>query len=169
MTVDVRYHTTKKWEGGKIELKIATGAVSAIQKATEHLAKRIRSKLLATRGSVPTDRVGWVKSVRSSQPGEVPFWQTGNLANSVKPAVTILKTKVKGQVSTRVKYARTLENGGFTEWSGQQHLRFTDLKLVNPIRKSGQPIAPRPVWRPTFEEENNKMLEIVKSEMKKVF
>lgn len=168
MTVSVNYKPTLKWHGVRILAKIHNKADEAVMKAAEHLKEKIQAKLRRHVGSI---YVGsrLVKAVEFSPPGDPPYEQTGNLANSVKASVEKQKTQVKGSVGTRVNYAKTLEEGGFTRWTGQQHLRFTHVKLVNPIKKSGLPVAPRPVWRPTFEEENRRMLEIVKEELKKVF
>lgn len=164
--IPVRFKVTSKFIGAEIIQKLRVASKPSIQAALNHLQRRIQRKLSAVKGSVSTDKIDFVFAKESSSPGSPPYLQTGNLHNSVRTTLEVQKTQVKGRVSSPVHYAKTLENGGFTRWSGQQHLRFTDKKLINPIRKSGIPIAPRPVWRPTFEEENARMLEIIKVDLR---
>lgn len=109
---------------------------------------------------------------KHSSPGETPYRQTENLANSIR--ITSSKrlagepSKAVTRISTRVPYSRTLERG-LPQISQPQSLkRFTKIRLKNPLKlRPGTIIAPRPVWLPVFQKTNVRMLAIIKREMAK--
>lgn len=109
------------------------------------------------------------KRFRHSDPGEVPFKQTKNLANSIRTGSERKGDLVRSRTSTRVKYARTLERGLPQISVEQGKKRFTNIRLVNPLKlKSGTIIAPRPVWVPVFEKTRSAMIKSIARTMSRI-
>lgn len=165
--VKVNYTVRSLWNGQKV-INAVKGpeAKQAVQAAVDYYKARLRTLLLRQRGSEPTTKVGFVRAAKFSKPGQAPYWQTGNLAESIKAKTEVQKTQIKGSVSTTVKYAKILEEGGLMPPKLQKRLVYTDLKLVNPINVAIT-VAPRPAWRPTFEKEAESMEQIIEANLKK--
>lgn len=175
-----------KWQGERKLRQINRLAVIAVKEAGEIYEKELtRTLKSAPWGSKPATEAGPSLSnlpsitgrtrirFRHSSPGEVPYRQTLNLANSVRLTSQTGSGATLGEfrsrVSTRVKYSRTLERGLPQISVPQSSKRFTDIRLLNPLKlKPGTIIAPRPVWVPVFEKTRAKMIKQIASTMSRI-
>ncbi len=170
MTITANVTVRVRWHGKPVLTKLQNGANDAAkaggQVYFEAVTKEFKS---APWGSKPSGdkRIRY----RHSSPGQTPFRQTENLANSIRISSS---KRVNGQphltitrISTRVPYSVTLERG-LPQISQPQHLkRFTKIRLKNPLKlKSGTIIAPRPVWLPIFQKNKAKMKAVIISTMR---
>lgn len=98
---------------------------------------------LRVRGSIDIGS-GFVVAISRSSPGQPPFWQTGNLHESIEYNVD--RVNLSAYIHTDVPYAPVLELGGtFDDPNPPQHVNKVVLN-----RPRGKYIAPRPVWLPTL-------------------
>ncbi len=129
-------------------------------------AQEIRRKYNLVAGSIASKRAGFRIRIQHSPPGAPPYWQTRNLAESVRITANFsgrrgLTHTIKVRVSTDVPYAPTLEFGGFLSVPHDRK-KHTQIRLINPL-KTTVSIAPRPTWLPTWNELNRKMADHIAS------
>lgn len=180
MTFAIKATMRVTWHGDKFITKLTRGAGRGIQKAVELYFKELTLALKnAGEGSIPVSSRSLINKfggsatrlrIKHSLPGQVPLIQTFNLLNSIKMSFNfgmtikgVRKLVFKGRISSDVKYAVTLERGG--DFSGRIK-KHTSFKLVNPL-KGRHNIAKRPVWTPVWNKSVNKMLELIKFELRK--
>tara|TARA_R100000306_G_C4347637_1_gene128416 strand:+ start:138 stop:671 length:534 start_codon:yes stop_codon:yes gene_type:complete len=148
------------WHGENFEKDLKPKLEKGLTDAANVYAKAIRKKLLKTSGAIAWTG-GTKLRIKHSKAGQIPFFQTGNLALSVRTSFNFGKTrgrltKMKARISTDVPYAPTLEFGGALSIDPNKK-KYTRIRLINPL-KSTPYIAARPVWRPTFFEQKDQML-----------
>ena len=125
---------------------------------------RLKRELLKTAGSEPVSGI-FRRRVRHSSPGQSPFWQTGNLANSLKFSQSTANWVHRVRISTDVEYAAALELGGVAQVP-QSAKKYTRFRLVNPIKKNratGMLIDPRPAWMPIFMMMRHRLVKIIRT------
>lgn len=160
--LSVDYKIDLFWDTGILEkyrLKLHEGA----KRAGNVYLSLLRLRLKRTSGSVPAYVMigpNYRKAVKFSRPGEIPFWQTKNLANSVNltdtpPRPRDVSSTVR--LSTRVKYARSLERGGY---STNEAKPYTTIQLINNF-PAGRFIAPRPVWLPLLLQYERRLVKMI--------
>ena len=107
------------------------------------------------------NKVLW-KYALASKPGNPPHRATGNYYNSIQMTGRQFVHKSRVTVFTPVSYAPALELGGKPKRRPRK--KFTQLKVVNPLHP--QFIQPRPHWVPTFNSNIEKMVNIIRRELR---
>lgn len=168
------------WRGNKYLTELAREAAIGVKQAADVYEAALKKALNRTVGSDPISGSLRVRK-RHSAPGQVPYWQTGNLANSIKATYTsryeisggkILgfgkELKIYGRVSakTDVPYAKTLEFGGRLMMP-HDNRPYTHWRLINPLKTHVYTRA-RPAWRPTFKKWRSTMEYMIVGHLKKV-
>lgn len=159
----VQTHIRVQWNGQAFRnifrrIQINTNVAGAKYRS------RLKRELLKTAGSEPVSGI-YRRRVRHSSPGQSPFWQTKNLANSLKFSKSTANWIHRVRISTDVEYAPALELGGVAQVP-QSAKKYTRLRLINPLikhRAVGMFIAPRPVWMPIFNMMGHRMLKIIRT------
>lgn len=138
----------------KYKKKLEQQVEKAVKWGTSYYYKELRKALVKTQGSTPISGNLRLRTSHSS-PGQIPFVQTFNLANSIRQSYLGMGAQVYGQVYTDVPYAETLEHGGYLNMN-QNFKKYTSWRLVNPL-KTNKAIAPRPFFTPVW----NKNVEFI--------
>jgi len=151
----VAFRVETEWHGERWYGNMLRNVANTIQVITEEYRHELQKELFRHVGSIPASGHGHARRrIQHSRPGEVPYWQTGNLRNSIRSSYNFKvrssrrRTKLWSRISTPVHYARQLERGGKTTTARRKP--FTTIRLVNPLR-SNPIIAPRPLWLPVFQ------------------
>ena len=162
MAVGVRI-TQRVWWGGDAWFNndLMPALRRATMEASTMYAVEVRKRYSLQTGSVPSKIPGMKIRVKHSRPGQPPFIQTGNLSLSVRQSANFGKTVLKSRISTDVPYATTLEFGGSLSVSADRK-KYTSVRILNPLKITPF-IAPRPVWRPVWNDMNRKMLDHIVS------
>jgi hypothetical protein len=173
MTITSKVTIRTKWLGNKrmneIKSRLGRGAMQAAQLYKNELKKELSKEIGSEFVSANLRR-----RFKHSSPGEPPYFQTGNLAQSLKISTNFLtrgtifsssRHTISVRISSRVRYAVTLERGGALSVP-EAEKTFTSIRLVNPL-KSTPTITPRPAWTPVFDRLRPIMLKtIIQSTLK---
>lgn len=176
--LDIHVTYTLKW-GGSIWLSdLRKSAKLAVMKAITIYYWELYHTLNAHWGSVSIFR-NLRKTIAHSSAGSPPFVQTQNLGNSLNVisgarAITLNQGTIQlsneiqvASVYSDVPYAKDLEFGGMAAPYDARKLKYTDWRLINPIRHSMY-IAPRPAWRPSFDKSVSRMIGMITVTMQSV-
>lgn len=173
MAITASVRTQVRWQGDRVISKLqnagAKATVAGGQIYFQAVEKEFKSAPWGSRRAKTGPSISNVPALanlriryRHSSPGETPYKQTENMANSIRISSS---KRISGsphlsitRISSRVKYSSSLERG-FPQVSIEQHLkRFSKIRLKNPLKlKPGTIIAPRPVWLPIFHKNTAKM------------
>lgn len=167
--------STLKWRGPKVETWLYNRLTRNLRIATKFYKGEI-SKIFKTQpwGSKAVGGGLRRKSFKRSTPGQPPFKQTSNLANSIVFSLHFNSKsrffsggQLKGRTSSEVKYAQNIELGSGktgTVRIPQTQKIHTTVRLVNPMsRRKAQTlyIAARPVWIPALRRLTPRILKIL--------
>lgn len=146
MSIEGTVKTRLTWNESAFNRIEAQTWFNALRVAKAYAAA-IKKELKKNVGSVPAKQGGGKRvRIKHSKPGEVPYWQTGELEQSIEVVVQKKGRNVFVATVLAKGYAKTLELGGLA--TPEPHT-ISSVELVNPITKPVL-IAPRPVWIPTF-------------------
>lgn len=182
---DIKLSYTLNWGGSVWLVDIRKAAKEGVCQALSIYWKEIVRTLSEHWGSIQY-RGNARKTVAHSAPGQPPFQQTGNLANSVMIARGAKAAKLNGGaiiveggptdensgqefgcVYTDVPYAKELEYGGIAGPYKASNLKHTSWILINPIRHMMY-IAARPAWRPAYDLTVSQMIQVITKTMRNV-
>ena len=127
------FRTTVTWNGDNVIKRLHKGALKGGAAAGQFYKSEVQRQLRKTKGSRALSGNLRLR-IRHSLPGSIPFWQTGNLANSVK--LTSDVGKGKGQdvhhfrIGSRVSYAVTLERGNPQVSIPQSFKKFNSIMRI---------------------------------------
>lgn len=170
--------TSKYWfKGDKYIQNLAKEATIGIRQAADVYRTALKKTLADRVGSIPISSTLRIRYWHSP-PGQPPLSQTFNLHNSIKSSYVLhweignawlgaaRELKLHGRVSvgSDVRYAKILEFGGRLTIRDSSR-KYTHWRLVNPI-KTNPTIAPRPLWRPTFNKYKEGMLHMIVGHLK---
>lgn len=145
-----------------------TGLKRNAKNASKHYMHAVR-QAAKTRpiGSVNKDSSGkplpsnFRRAEKYSSPGDMPYRQTKNLANSIRQRMIKSSDTIEYAVGSEAEYALTVEMGGSFQVD-ESDRKNTSWRLINPPKKPLN-IAARPMWKPVFDRNKDQMIQIMAS------